>query len=366
MAPNIHLIVGDDDYLVESMARKIVDKAVKPELRGSAIETIDGAAGNMDDEMKSLRACEASVDTPPFLDPVKLTWWRNVTFLPQSKGKLSESVKEALETFAKKLAAHPLPENQVLLITAPRMLATSIFAKTCLKAGAETAVIPSEEKSYKRAQLALARVEELAAERGLKFAPGAAEAFVARVGGDTRTLVSELEKMKDYLGPKDALVTREAVADISSVGSEPELWELTDAVGRRDASKTSEVLARYAGEDGAGILLATVLERFFRELVLYRDAMDRGWLTNYGWSRALDTGTAEMLDSLGIGPGVSRGTWMLTRATAQARSYTLRELRLARFRILSVRERLVTSSQLDGAALVEAELMRIVGRRRGA
>ena len=45
-AANIHLIVGEEDYLAEATARKIVEAAVPADLRASAVETIDGNAAN--------------------------------------------------------------------------------------------------------------------------------------------------------------------------------------------------------------------------------------------------------------------------------------------------------------------------------
>ena len=121
---NIHLIVGEDDYLVEAAARKILGAAVEPSLRATAVETIDGDAGNQEEQLAALGACRASVQTPPFLDPVKLTWWRNVTFLPGAArtGSPAADVKQALEAFAADLAAHPLPSNQVLIVSAPKLL----------------------------------------------------------------------------------------------------------------------------------------------------------------------------------------------------------------------------------------------------
>ena len=85
--PNIHLFVGEDSYLVEAAARRVVEAAVPAELRATAVETVSGEADNMDAQLASLRECAASVQTPPFLDPVKLTWWRGVTFLPGGGGK---------------------------------------------------------------------------------------------------------------------------------------------------------------------------------------------------------------------------------------------------------------------------------------
>ena len=128
--PNIHVLVGEDSYLVEATARRIIDAAVPEDLRSTAVETVSGAADNMETQLASLRECIASVQTPPFLDPVKLTWWRGVTFLPGggAGGRLAEDVKAALEKFSEDLAANPLPPNQTLLITATKLTMASIFA----------------------------------------------------------------------------------------------------------------------------------------------------------------------------------------------------------------------------------------------
>ena len=89
--------MGEDDYLAEATARKIVEAAVPVDLRGSAVETVSGDAQNEEAQLASLAACRASVQTPPFLDPVKLTWWRGVTFLPGGghNGKTTEAVGNA-------------------------------------------------------------------------------------------------------------------------------------------------------------------------------------------------------------------------------------------------------------------------------
>ena len=362
-ASNIHLIVGEDDYLVETTARKIRDAAVPVELRNSAVEVIAGEADAQDDQMAALRACEASVQTPPFLDPVKLTWWRNVTFLPGGgkNGRLSDRVKEALEHFAKDLVANPLPPNQHLVITAPKLLQTSIFAKT-MKTVGEVVVFATEKNSGRRADAARALLPDLAKEEGLTFAPGAAEAFIAKVGSDTRTILSELAKMRAYLGKDSNVVTREAVAEIASAGGEaPELWLLTDAVGRRDVVHTVSLLKALLAQKSAGILLSTALEKFFRELCVYRDAIDRGWITLHGWQRNLPPAVVAQLDATGIGPNAEARSWAMRGRVSAARNFTARELRVARHRMMKVRERLVSSTAED--ALVGTELLRILPKR---
>lgn len=362
-AVNIHLIVGEDDYLVETTARKIRDAAVPADLRESAVEIVAGEADAQDDQISALRNCEASVQTPPFLDPVKLTWWRNVTFLPGGgkNGKLADRVKDALEKFAKGFAATPLPPNQHLIITAPKLLQTSIFAKT-MKTVGEVVVFAAEKNSSHRADAAMALLPDLAKEEGLKFAPGAAETFIAKVGTDTRTIISELSKIRTYLGKETDTVTRETVAAIASAGGDaPELWLLTDAVGRRDTVQTFSLLKSFMGMKSAGILLSTVLEKYFRDLCVYRDAVDRNWLTLHGWARDIPAETVVMLDAAGIGPNVESRSWASRKHAVAARNYTPRELRVARHRMMKVRERLVSSTADD--SLVETELLRILPKK---
>ena len=356
---NIYLIVGEDDYLTDAAARKVLEQAVEPSLRATAVETIDGGAENMELQLASLKACVASVQTPPFLDPVKLTWWRNVTFLP-GNGRLAENVKVALEKFAKNLAANPLPPNQHLVISASGLLMTSIFAKT-FKICADVVTFATGKRAKDRRDAALLNLPGLAKDEGLAFAAGAGEAFIAKVGFDTRTIISELAKMRTYLGDETNTVTTADITAISSPGGEePELWELTGAVGDRNLPLTMKLLNEFAGTKGFGILLSTVMEKFFRDLCVYRDAVDQGWITLHGWARDLAEETIALLDDAGIGPNAeARG--FITRKNAQAsKNYTPRELRVARHRMLTVREKLVSSTATDDSVI--AELLRILPR----
>lgn len=363
---NIHLFVGEDDYLVEAAARKVIGAAVEPSLRGTAVETVNGAAGNAEEQTASLQACIASVQTPPFLDPVKLTWWRGVNFLPGGArgGSPSADVKAALERFAQDLAAHPLPQNQTLVVTATKLLKTSLFARA-LQSCAQVVEFASGGRSRDRQEAALARLPDLAADEGLSFAPGADQAFLSKAGCDTRILVSELAKMRAYLGDERNEITAADVAEVTSVGGdEPELWDVTDALARRDPAKLLATLARFDGEGGYGVLLATVTEKFFREAVVYRDALDHGWLTSYGgWAKSLPPDAAADLDATGLGPGASKSPWAVRNGARSAAAYTLNELRVARFRMLQAREQLVSSSADD--SLVVQTLIRIIRKPGG-
>jgi len=332
---NVHVITGEDEYLVSETAKKLVAGA------GEALEVVDSAnSTNAELQLKDIVAADASFSTPPFLDPVKATWWKNVGFLPcTGKGGPSEDVKSALEKFARKVAASPLPGNQVFVITGPRLNQNSIFAKT-LKSVAEV-VSFSSGKPWEKAREAASRVAEMAEENGFRFERGAAELFVARVGTDTRSLMGELAKLRDYLGGAKT-ATAADVNEIASpgVGVEPSVWEITDALGARDAAKAVEAVRRFELENGFAIIVTSAAERFFRQLVEMKDAEAAGRVSEATEGMA---------------------AFAVRKNLGFLRNWTLRELRAARARFMRLRERAVSTS--GGAdALIVVEIVRTCRR----
>lgn len=322
---NIHVIIGEDGYLVGEAAKKAVGDGV-------GLEVVDSAnATNAELQLADLARAEESVATPPFLDPKKVTWWKNVGFLPG--GKASEDVKTALERFAKKLAAAPLPPNQAFVLSGPRLLKTSVFAKT-LQTCAEVVVFAAE-KPWEAARNAAARAVDFAQELGLSFAPGAAERFAAVVGPDARSLRSELEKMRDYLGAEARAVTAADVEAISSpgVGVEPLPWDVTDAIGRRDLGAALAALRPFELENGFAVFMTGVVERFFRQL--------------------LDVAAGR---TDGLAP------FTVKKNEGFLRNWSVNELRVARARFVLLRERVV-SGVASGDLLVVPTLARVMRRR---
>ncbi len=333
---NLHVIIGEDDYLVSETAKKIVGD-------GGGLEVIDSVnSTNADLQMADLREADASFSTPPFLDPRKVTWWKNVKFLPQGgTGGPSQDVKAALERFAAKLVRDALPDNQHFILSGPKLLMTSIFAKT-LKKSAEI-ISFAAGKPWEAARNAVVRVIDLAAEMGLSFESGAADRFVAHVGTDSRSLVSELGKMRDYLGGERKTVTAADIAEITSqgVGVEPAIWSVTDALGARNLDDALAAVRRFEQENGFAIMMTTVIEKFFRLLVELKDAQERG---------RLDEATE------GMAP------YAIKKNVGFLRNWTLNELRVARYRFLTLRERIVSSSG-SADVLVFPEIVRACARR---
>lgn len=335
---NLHVIIGEDDYLVSEAAKKIIGDGV-------GLEVIDSVnSTNADLQLADLQEADASYSTPPFLDPRKVTWWKNVKFLPQGgAGGPSQDVKAGLEKFAAKLARGTLPENQHFILSGSKLLMTSIFAKT-LKKLAEIIAFATG-KPWEAARNATVRVIDLAAEMGLQFERDAADRFVARVGTDSRSLASELGKMRDYLGGTRKTITAADIAEITSqgVGVEPEIWSVTDALGVRNLDDALSAVRRFEQENGFAVMMTTVIEKFFRLLVELKDAQERG---------KLDEATE------GMNP------YAIKKNVGFLRNWTLNELRIARHRFLSLREKIVSSSG-SADTLVLFEIVRACARRTG-
>ena len=324
---NVHVIIGEDDFLVGETAKKVIGDGV-------GLEVIDSMnSSNADLQLKDIREADASFSTPPFLDPKKVTWWKNVHFLPGGGKKgASEEVKEALEKFAKKLSESPLQENQHFILSGPHLLKTSVFAKTL--ATAAEMVVFAAEKPWEAAKNAAVRVIDLAKEMGLSFAPGVAEKFVSVVGTDTRSLMSELGKMRDYLGNEKPTIDAAAVAEITSqgFGVEPVVWDVTDAIGKRDLNAALEAMRKFELENGFAVFMTGIIEKFFRQLIDVKNGKTEGM-----------------------------NPYALRKNEGFLRNWSLAELRAARGRFLMLREKVV-SGTTSGDVLVVSTLVRVMRR----
>ena len=324
---NVHVIIGEDDFLVGETAKKVIGDGV-------GLEVIDSMnSSNADLQLKDIREADASFSTPPFLDPKKVTWWKNVHFLPGGGKKgASEEVKEALEKFAKKLSESPLQENQHFILSGPHLLKTSVFAKTL--ATAAEMVVFAAEKPWEAAKNAAVRVIDLAKEMGLSFAPGVAEKFVSVVGTDTRSLMSELGKMRDYLGNEKPTIDAAAVAEITSqgFGVEPVVWDVTDAIGKRDLNAALEAMRKFELENGFAVFMTGIIEKFFRQLIDVKNGKTEGM-----------------------------NPYALRKNEGFLRNWSIAELRAARARFLMLREKVV-SGTTSGDVLVVSTLVRVMRR----
>ena len=127
-------------------------------------------------------------------------------------------------------------------------------------------------------------IEAEARERGLRLGQGASRAMATRVGGfvtdndaDRRnqTMIVDRELDKLALYRPDGEIKADDVEALVAEAVPGSVWAFTDAVGRRDLARASELLDRLAATTPEPVLLA-VLHRRIRELVEVADRLASG------------------------------------------------------------------------------------------
>lgn len=368
MASSLHLIYGGDEYLVTAKARDVIDGLLTPDERTLNLETVDGAAETVDAALDALGACMQAVMTLSFLGSSKVVWFKNVAFLTDNRTGRSDAVKERLGKLTEAIKAG-LPDGTTLVVTAPGVDRRYGFFKAC-KAAGEITEFAVSDKAYLNEREAGRRLRELAGKAGLKMDDEVRSVFLAKVGTDTRLLVMELEKLALYIGDK-----REATAaDVEAVTSsarEAVAWDLADAVGGRDLPRALVLLRQLLFQKQSPIGLVMGLESRVRDLIVYREAMDKGWIQggkdrrgrfSAAWGALPPDVEAAFKEHFGRDPR-SAHPFRIGVLAGQASRFSTRELRVFLRAVTRAHQKLVSSS-VPAGILLELLLVSMIGRRK--
>lgn len=82
---------------------------------------------------------------------------------------------------------------------------------------------------------------------GVKAGPGAIAALLERVGDNSRSVASQLDRLALLVG-KGQTVTRKEVESIVSVSSTVAMWKLTAAVGKKNLPEATSILDRVISQ----------------------------------------------------------------------------------------------------------------------
>ena len=289
MSSSVYLIFGEDEYLVSARAKKTIDGLVAPENRLLSLEIIDGRTDTVETAVGALRQCIEALRTMGLGGSQKVVWLRDAAFLADNVTARSDLVKERVNTLASMITAGLSP-GQILVVTSPKVDKRFAFYKACKRMG-EIDEFAVPEKGYLIERQAEERLDEALSQAGLSMASDVRIVFLEKVGTDTRRIVNEIEKLAVYLGKGNPVHIHDIEA-VTSVSRGVLAWDLADAVGKRDLGRAQQVFRRLIFQKESPIGLMIVLENRIRELTIYREALDKGWLTKkksyggnrYGWA----------------------------------------------------------------------------------
>ncbi len=271
----VRLIFGDDDYRVQESVQATLQEWVPDDQRALGLESIDGALDSADAVCRALEQCREALLTPAFFGMPKTVWLRDITFLAKHPALASESVKLRLRHLADWVAAGD-DASMHLLMTANGVDKRTAFYLACKKSATilEFAV---PQRSRQADQYAQEQLSKLLAQAELQASAPVKQAIIERAGTDTRQLANEVEKLRAYLGAQGKIPIQ-LVHDLLPASRQTIIWDFTDVIGRKDLPGALQILRRLLFQKETPVGLLGMLERFVRELILYRHAIDRRWI----------------------------------------------------------------------------------------
>lgn len=359
---NVFLYHGEDDYLVTEAAKRLLAELLTPEEREYGLEVIDGRAAVIDEAVAAINACCETLQTAGLFGGKKVVWLRDATFVTGgavARVAESERTKTRLQQLTALIKDGGIPEEYTLVVTAPKVLKGSVFFKACAAAG-ETEDFSLGQKPYEKERAVRERLPEFLKGVGLKMTGSVQTAFLGKVGFDTRTIMSELEKLRSYCAPNDSVALKDVEA-ITSVAGESELWDVADAVAERAPQKLLQVLEGLSGQKNIGIPVATMVINRIQDLLLLNEALTKKWITPGGMWQTADSDVQTSLAICGLRGGQE---WKLRKLLQQVKNFTGAELAWARFYAMEMRERLVSTGGGDEQDIIQMHLLRITTRAK--
>lgn len=248
---------GEDTYRVDEALRSYVQAYQrKHDPKGVSVARLDG-------ETLDPQALQRAVATPGLLTARQLVVLRRLA----SRKKI-----DAADTLATLLSDHRIPPEVVVIVVEHGVPET---AKRTHPVFVALAALPPrrpkarDEDFQERFDALVGRaleqwVEEAARQRGTRLAPAARALVLGLTSGDLRRVTTELDKLAAYR--PDQLVTPEDVRLFVHANFEPNIFDLTDALGARDLARALGLLEQQLNSGAHPLYLLTMMMRHLRIL----------------------------------------------------------------------------------------------------
>jgi DNA polymerase-3 subunit delta len=293
----------------------------------------------------------------------KLVWWRDVAFLGEGLVTRSEDVKAQLKQLVELIQSLPVDGNS-LLVTAPGADRRSAFFKV-FKDHHHVQEFALPEKSRDVEQYARTVAQTALREHGLRTPDPVLQAFIQRAGADARQVAGEAEKLDLYLGARRD-VTEEDVRAVVCATASAGMWAFLDALSERQAGKALAALHDMLANKESPVGIVVMTASRLRDIALYREAMDRGWVRFRSGGGRDDAAWIALQPEveLALSTGLKRDPrsahpFVMVKLCRQASKFSAVHIRQAQRVAAETHERLVSCS-LSERFLLDLMIIRIV------
>jgi DNA polymerase-3 subunit delta len=236
------------------------------------------------------------------------------------------------------------PDGVTFIVTAPSVDRRSALYRA-FEAKGEVETLAISDKPREAERQARDFVNSLMRPLGLKMSEDAIQVLLERAGTDTQTLANEMEKLSLYSG--GGVITGREVRLMAAPSREAIMWQLTDAMGSRNAEEAFVVLRQLLFQGESPMAIIATIEGYFRQLAVARDVLDRGWARASGrdlvW-RDLSESESATLEAAGKADLRKVHPFRAMKIAEQASRRSARDIRRCRQAALRAHERLVSSS----------------------
>lgn len=316
--PPLLFLHGEETYSIERAVQRLRDLLIAPEGRDFNYQIFYGKEVTAADVLDSAR-------TLPVFASHRLILVKDAHHLPASElEKLLPYLKD------------PIAET-VLLFCAEKIDGRKKFFQEFKKRGQLV-----EFKRLYDNQIP-GFVRDQAREAGRSFTEDALALFSRRVGTSLQEVHSELRKLFDYLGDRDLVDVADVAAVVSETRAES-IFDLTDALGRKDIGRALRLLRRLLDEGVVPLVVLAMMTRHFRQLWKTRELLEQG------------ISRQELPRRVGVNP------YFMDGLVAQARKFSPDRYRMVFERFLAV-DLALKSRGAHAAALLEELILAVAEER---
>jgi DNA polymerase III subunit delta len=265
-----YILYGDNELERSEKIADFKQKVGDASVRDLNISVLDG-------RRVTLRELQHAADSIPFLADTRLVIVEGLLARlagRKSKGADDEAAPSgAAKEFVSGLIDYVprVPDTtHLVLVEAQALKPTHPVVKAAVQQSARNVI---EFKPPEPGNLQ-AWIVKRAEKQGGKFEPRAAVQLAALIGGDLRRLDQEIAKLITYVNAQRP-VTAKDVALLVAEASASSVFDLVDALGKRDGQRAAHELHHLLdqGENPLGLLAMIV--RQFRLLILVKDLQQR-------------------------------------------------------------------------------------------
>jgi len=241
--PKFTFICGADDFMVSRKAKALYEEMSEGlEDDGFSKEVIIGAAGNVAEVEEAMNQFAAAVQTLSLFGGSKVVWFKDISFLADSKTGKADGTLKQVERLKELLAAVDVASVTVLLSASP-VDRRRAFVKWCEKNGDYH--LADSGKSGDQVAYLREIIGAEAEKYQLRIPVQMVHFLIEKLSGNARLAVEEIRKLATYIADTGEPITEELINELVPDFGESDFFEPVEAFYSLKLEWTLDALRRY-------------------------------------------------------------------------------------------------------------------------